>query len=148
MKQLLILCAISLLTVTGTMHAFSAEKSVTWNAAQAQAQTDNLLDAAQKLVRECRTSPPNYSEVATSNTHLEFLYHVRHFRSVAAELSMALENGKGRDWTAPMYDELVDIMPDLKKYAIDNPRGAWVAVERAVIEADNALKELGTSYAN
>ncbi|GAB3325685.1 hypothetical protein GCM10027428_34850 [Haliea atlantica] len=61
---------------------------------------------------------------------------------------MALENGKGRDWTAPMYNELVDIMPDLKKYAIDNPRGAWVAVERAVIEADNALKELGTSYSN
>ena len=48
--------------------------------------------------------------------------------------------------TAPIYNELTDVMEDLEEYAIDNPRGAWVKVERAVKEARSYLAELGTFY--
>jgi len=127
-------------------QAFPAAEPKAWDAAAALALSDDLLSSAQRLVIQCRASPPNYGSGQAAGTHLEFRYHVRHFRALAVDLSTAIEESQIKARTEPIYKEMLHVMKDLEGYAIDNPRGAWIKVERAVKEAGAALGELGKFY--
>tara|TARA_R110000787_G_scaffold20107_2_gene59769 strand:+ start:54 stop:512 length:459 start_codon:yes stop_codon:yes gene_type:complete len=117
-----------------------------WDSSEALALADKLSAVATRLVIECRNAPPNYSDIDAGN-HLEFRYHARHFRSVAATLSNAIEDDKGYLGTAPIVNELVDISGDLKRYAVGNPRGVGKRVEDAVIAIESVLLEMSALYA-
>ena len=127
-------------------NVFPAVEPRAWDSAAVQALSDDLLTAAHRLVIECRTSPSNYTGGDNSGTHLDFRYHVRHFRTLAVDLSTAIEESQGKESTRPIYKEMLHVMVDLEKYAVDNPRGAWVKVEKAVKETDSILGQLGWFY--
>ena len=61
-----ILYTLSLFMLAGSIHASSDEKAKAWNPEVVQAQTDELLDAAERLVRECRASPPKTGPMSAS----------------------------------------------------------------------------------
>lgn len=123
----------------------AGESAKKWDATVAQALSDELISAAQRLVVECRNAPPNYQDVA-GGEHLEFRYHARHMRSVAVNISTLIEHGGGRVETTPLYRESMDILDDLKRYAAGNPRGAWSKVEKSVLSIEEILQNLGAFY--
>ena len=136
-----------IITSTLVCSVALAEKAQpgSWDRSAAQALADELAIAATRLVIECRKAPPNYSDI-DAGEHLGFRYHARHFRSVAVSLSNAIEDDKGYLGTRPIFNELGDISGDLKRYAIDNPRGAGKKVEDAVKVVEGVLSEMGVLY--
>lgn len=121
-----------------------AEVNKSWNDSEVLSISDELSTAARKLRVECRSSPPKYSE-EISDRHLAFRYHVRHFLSVSSELNNALEDGRGKNGTKPMYETLAGMRKDLKGYA-EMTGGAWIPVQRAVADVDKYLTILGAYY--
>ena len=107
--------------------------------------SDSLQSAARHLIIECRESPPQYTNESTSG-HFAFRYHVRHFSSVAGDLVQALEVGKTKEETQPIFDTLVGIMTDLKPYSEKKSGGPWPVVSSAVSKADGILTQLGNYY--
>jgi hypothetical protein len=127
-----------------SINPVMAEGTKSWNDLEVLSISDELSKAAQELRVECRNSPPKYFE-ETSGQHLKFRYHVRHFRSVALELNDALEDGRGKDGTSPMYETLAGMRKDLTGYA-ETPGGPWLAVQQAVAEVDKQLTRLDPYY--
>jgi hypothetical protein len=127
-------------------QAFSETQTRAWDSTIVQQLSDDLFVAAQRLVVQCRTSPSNFMAGEDGGTHMEFRYHVRHFRALAVDLSTAIEDSQGIERTRPIYNEMIDVMEDLEEYAIGNPRGAWGKVEGAVKEARKYLRELEVYY--
>ena len=121
-----------------------AEGTKPWNDSEVLSLSDDLANAARRLRVECRSSPPKYFE-ETTGRHLEFRYHVRHFLGVSYELNNALEDGKGKIGTYPMYETLAGMRKDLNGYA-QVRGGAWIPVQNAVAEVDKHLTELGAYY--
>jgi len=117
-----------------------------WNAPEVLQLSDDLYSAARHLKIECRNSPPKYLDYAAGSDHLAFHYHVRHFTNVARHLSQALEEGKSKEETQPIFDESVDIISDLKAYANGEAGGAWPIVSNAVFSADEVLTQIGPYY--
>jgi len=124
--------------------AVEAEKGV-WDAPKVLNLSDELYLAARRLKIECRRSPPKYLDEGTSG-HIEFRYHVNHFASISRDLSQALENGKSKKETQPIYNILVNVMIDLERYAGREVGGAWRPVSNAVLKANGYLTQLGEYY--
>ena len=135
--------------ILGSLYASTtmAEEvqSDTWDHSSAQTLADKLSAAATRLVIVCRNAPPNYSDIDAGD-HLEFRYHARHFRWMAITLSNAIEDDKGHLGTAPIFNKLNDVLVDLKRYAVGNPRGAGKKVEEAVITIETVLSEMNVLY--
>jgi len=129
-----------------TLNPAMAEGSKGWNDSQILSVSDELAKAALKLRVECRRSPPKYFE-QTTGRHIEFRYHVRHFLSVSVELSNALEDGRGKASTYPMYATLASMRNDLNRYS-EAQDGAWLPVEHAVAEVNKHLSELTKYYSD
>lgn len=130
----------------GITPAMGAEQ-IKWNPADVLHLSDELFSASRHLSIECRQTPPRYTEANTGGgDHLAFRYHVRHFMSVANDLSEALEESQGRAETQPIYDALVEIMKDLQRYSEKTASGAWPAVSKAVVKADDVLAKIGAYY--
>lgn len=128
------------------MPALSAEMKP-WDGQAALELSDQLYSASRKLNAECRASPKYTGSMSSDATgHLEFRYHVRHFMSVTRELSESLERGANKAETQPIYNEAVEIMGDLQKYAGGPKPTAWTLVVNAASDADAILKQLGAYY--
>jgi hypothetical protein len=117
-----------------------------WNASAVLQLSDDLFAAARQLSIECRMSPPKYDD-ASSSGHLEFRYHVRHFVSVANDLSQALEDGKSMLETQPIFETLKSMMPELKRYSDKKTGGPWPVVSKSVVNVDDIVEELAPYYA-
>lgn len=135
---------VTLLLIAGSPVG-AAEKEA-WNTGEVLALSDQLYLAARRVKVECRASPPNYTGIGGWSEHFEFRYHVSHFESVTRDLSQALEDGKNKKETQPIYTNLVDIMSDLDSYAGREAGGAWPVVSNAVLKANGYLVELGEYY--
>jgi hypothetical protein len=131
--------------VLTSVNSALAEQAKLWNETKVLSISDDLSNAARRLRVECRSSPPKYNEF-TSNYHLVFRYHVRHFSSVAYQLNTALEDGKGEVETYPMYKTLAGMKNDLTGYA-EMTGGAGIPVQKAVTEVEKHLTALGAYYA-
>ena len=128
------------------MPAFSAEMKP-WDGQAVLELSDQLYSASRKLNAECRASPKYTGGTSGGLTgHTEFRYHVRHFMSVTRDLSDSLESGADKAKTQPIYNESVEIMGDLKKYAGGLKPTAWPLVVNAVSDADAILHQLGAYY--
>ena len=128
------------------MSAFSAEMKP-WDGQAVLKLSDQLYSASRKLNAECRASPKYTGGLSsTSGDHIEFRYHVRHFMSVTRDLSDSLESGADKAKTQPIYNEAVEIMGDLQKYAGGLKPKAWPLVVNAVSDADAILHQLGAYY--
>ena len=136
--------AFFVLLFVGMCPALGAELKP-WNSQDVLQLSDVLYSAARQLSIECRESPPQYTNESTSG-HFAFRYHVRHFSSVANDLSQALEEGRCREETQPIFDTLIAIMNDLKVYSQKKAGGPWPVVSKAVLTADGILTKLGDYY--
>mgnify|MGYP003422728663 CR=1 FL=1 len=125
--------AFFVLLFVGMCPALGAELKP-WNSQDVLQLSDVLYSAARQLSIECRESPPQYTN------------HVRHFSSVANDLSQALEEGRSREETQPIFDTLIAIMNDLKVYSQKKAGGPWPVVSKAVLTADGILTKLGDYY--
>tara|TARA_R110002110_G_scaffold12718_3_gene60894 strand:- start:58002 stop:58454 length:453 start_codon:yes stop_codon:yes gene_type:complete len=124
--------------------AYAAERE--WDQTSVLQISDKLVSAARRLHIECRTSPPDYLASEGSYNHIDFKYHVRHFLSVAYDLSEAIENGDGERETRPIYKELTNILVDLHRYAGGKRSQAWPLVDNAVAKVSSILDDLNTYY--
>jgi hypothetical protein len=136
--------AFFVLLLVGMCPAIGADLKP-WNPQDVLKLSDSLQSAARHLIIECRESPPQYTNESTSG-HLAFRYHVRHFSSVANDLTQALEEGKSKEETQPIFDTLIEIMADLKVYSQKKSGGPWPLVSSAVLKADGILTQLGDYY--
>lgn len=128
------------------MPALSAEMKP-WDGQAALKLADQLYSASRKLNAECRASAKYTGSMSTdASGHLEFRYHVRHFMSVTRDLSESLESGANKAETQPIYDESVEIMGDLQKYAGGLKPTAWPLVVNAVSDAEAIQHQLGAYY--
>jgi hypothetical protein len=127
------------------MHPAIGAELKSWNPQDALQLADSLQSASRQLSIECRESPPQYTNESTSG-HFAFRYHVRHFSSVANDLTEALEAGKSKEETQPIFDTLAGIMDDLKVYSQKKAGGPWPVVSSAVMKADGILTQLGNYY--
>jgi len=133
-----------MLLLVGMAPAIGAEQ-VAWNGPAALQLSDDLFSAARQLSIECRQSPPRYDDNSSSG-HLEFRYHVRHFLSIANDLSLALEDGKSKNETKPIFETLENMMIDLKRYSEKKAGGPWPAVSKAVLDVDAIIVQLSAYY--
>lgn len=136
--------AFFVLLFVGMCPALGAEPKP-WNPQDVLQLSDVLYSAARQLNIECRESPPQYTNESTSG-HFAFRYHVRHFSSVANDLSQALEEGRSKEETQPIFNTLIEIMNDLKEYSQKKAGGPWPVVSKAVLQADGILTKLGDYY--
>lgn len=127
-----------------TINPAMAEGIKPWSESEVLSLSDELFSAARRLRIECRSSPPKFFD-ESSGRHIAFQYHVRHFLSVSTELNNALEEGKGKIETLPIYETLTGMRKDLTGYA-EMPGGAWIPVQKAVAEVDKNLTGLGAYY--
>ena len=118
--------------------AFGAEMKP-WDGQQALSLAEDLYSASRDLNKECRQSPKYGLDSTGPNSHLEFRYHVKHFVSVTRQLVEALENGESRAETQPIYDESVQIINDLNRYAGGENPIAWPLVVNATSKAGKNL---------
>lgn len=126
------------------MPAFSAEEKA-WNSSKVLALSDDLVAASRNLNRECRQAPPNSLDEGTTG-HLQFRYHVRHLIRVASELSEDLEDGDNGQDTLLLFNELSQIVTDLKKYAGGERSKSWPVLDSAVLKVDSVVMELAPYY--